>query len=320
MRMKIRYELVAMLLIWTVLWSMIAGISGRVKASPNTVVTLALQAEPPQVEVSPGSSGIVTMQGTVYCLKYGPDQVKVNLKGSSTAFGEVLVNPPNMVFGGNSGSEETRTFSITTRIPQGTTFSATPQITVSGHYIQGGIQYPITPESHFMEILPYYKIYVEAPRHKTIAPGERVSFHIQITNIGNTFDTYEFNFDNLRYLAKGRRVWQVATITPQGFLPKQTRTITVSAQKYESENEDFCKIFPFNLEIISQQSRDEGGNVKAFVPLYLRIKERFIPQLIPSLMLIGFIITTMVFAGMAWDKNTKERVRDTWNGIGEIQQ
>ncbi len=46
--------------------------------------------------------------------------------------------------------------------------------------------------------------------------------------------------------------------------------------------------------------------MKALIPLYIRVREPFILQLIPSLMLIGFIITTMVFAGIAWDRNTKD--------------
>ena len=52
-------------------------------ANPLTTVTISLQGDPPCVDVSPGSSGIVTVTGEVRCTKYGPDPVEVYLIAES---------------------------------------------------------------------------------------------------------------------------------------------------------------------------------------------------------------------------------------------
>jgi hypothetical protein len=290
-RMKFRPLILIALLTMTAFSSFMIFTAEEAEASPLTVVTLALQAEPPQVEVKPGSSGIVTFTGTVYCLKYGPDQVKVSLSGSSD-LGGANVNPPNMVFGGNSGSEESRPFSLTTRVPQGTTFAATPQVTVSGISVQGGLQYPINPVTHFIEILPYYKLEVDTPPPQEIGAGEFVNFVIKITNVGNTEDTYEFNFDNLKDL-QGKE-WTVATITPKTYQEKETKTVLVSAQAPQTWSLWRNEVQPFNLEIISQQSRDEGGSVKYFVPLYVRQKGIYIPGFSPMFAIVGIGVVALL--------------------------
>jgi hypothetical protein len=290
-RMKLRPVLMIALLTVTTLSAMMMLIPQETEASPITVVTLTLQAEPPKVDVSPGSSGIVTLQGTVYCLKYGPDQVKVNLIGSSDISAASVI-PPNMVFGGAGGTEETRSFAITTRVPQGTTFTATPQVTVSGTFIQGGLNYNIPPVQQLIEILPYYKLEVDTPPPQEIGAGEFVYFSIKITNVGNTEDTYEFVFDNLKDLQdKG---WTVATITPKTYIEDEVKTLTVSGQAPQTWTIWRNEVQPFNLRILSQQSAEEGGDVKYFVPLYVRQKGIYIPGFSPMFAIMGIGAVAMV--------------------------
>jgi hypothetical protein len=226
-RMKFRPVILIALLTMTAFSSIMIFSAEEAEASPITVVTLTLQPEPPKVDVSPGSSGIITLTGTVYCLKYGPDQVKVALTASSDISGASVI-PPNMVFGGTGGAEETRSFSVTTRVPQGTTFLATPQVTVSGNFVQGGLVQNVNPVMQIIEVEPYYKLEVDTPPPQEIGAGEFVYFSIKITNVGNTEDTYEFIFDNLKDL-QGKE-WTVATITPKTYQEKETKTLTVSAQ------------------------------------------------------------------------------------------
>jgi hypothetical protein len=271
--------------------SMMIFTAEEAEASPITVVTLTLQPEPPKVDVSPGSSGIVTLTGTVYCLKYGPDQVKVSLSGSSDISGASVI-PPNMVFGGTGGSEETRSFAVTTRVPQGTTFLATPQVTVAGNFVQGGLQYNINPVMQIIEVEPYYKLEVDTPPPQEIGAGEFVYFAIKITNVGNTEDTYEFIFDNLKDL-QGKE-WTVATITPKTYLEKETKTITVSAQAPQTWSLWRNEVQPFNLRIISQQATEEGGDVKYFVPLYVRQKGIYIPGFSPMFAIMGIGVVALI--------------------------
>ncbi len=167
-----------------------------VKACPLTVVTLSLQEKPPKVDVSPGSSGIVTVAGEVTCLKYGLDQVKVYLQAQSDV-GECNVNPPSFVFSGPSGSQETDIFSVTTKVPQGYSSSATPAITVSGYWVQGGLQYNIPPVSQIIIIMQYYEFDVSVTDTVVQAEsGENVNLFFNVFNEGNGDDTFSIDLDN----------------------------------------------------------------------------------------------------------------------------
>jgi hypothetical protein len=303
MRMKKRNGIAVALLIWMVIGSMISGISGRAKASPNTVVKLCVQPEPPKVDVSPESSGIVTLTGTVYCLKYGPDDVKVSLGGSSN-FGGVKVIPPTMIIAGTGGAEESRTFAVTTRVPMGTLASGKGSITVSGSFIQGDLQYPISTVSQFIEIEPFYKMEADKPQTQEAREGEFVYIPIKMTNLGNTEDTYEFQFLNLKDLAN--KQWTVATITPKHFLAGQTQTLIVSAQVPFEDDKEGDYIQPFTLKILSQQSFEEGGSVKYDVRLHVIVRENPFPTYISPFLFGGFVAITMVFAWKGWDRGMKD--------------
>jgi len=170
------------------------------RANPLTVVTIELPEEPVEVDVSPGSDGIVEVEGTVTCKKYGPDEVKVFLMASSDT-GGASVEPPSFVFSGVSGSEETKSFSVSTRVPMGYTSSATPTLTVSGHYDQGGLRTSIQPVSILIIILQYYKIEVDIEdREITVKSGENAKIEFVVTNVGNGDDIIEIDFKNREYL------------------------------------------------------------------------------------------------------------------------
>jgi len=287
---KLSILLVALLTL-TMLCSMLIFVPQKAEASPITVVTLNLQGEPPKVDVSPGSAGIVKIDGTVTCLKYGPDQVKVFLQGQSDTGGASVI-PPSLVFGGTGGTEETKVFAITTRVPQGYTFMATPQVTVSGYFVQGGLQYEIPPVTQIIEIEPYYKLEVDTPPPQEIGAGEFVYFAIRITNVGNSEDTYRFEFLNLEKLQENQ--WTVATITDKTFIEDEMKTITVSAQAPQTWTIWRNEVTPFNLRITSVQSEETSFLVRYDVPLYVRQKGIYIPGFSPVFAIIGIGVVALI--------------------------
>lgn len=290
-RMK-RYSIVIIAMITlSMLGMMLSYVPEEAEASPLTIVTLKLQPDPPSVDVSPGSAGIVTMHGEISCTKYGPDPVKCFLQGSSD-FGPAPVVPSNFVFSGSSGGEQSDTFSVTTRVPMGTTFTMTPAITVQGYFDQGGLRNNIAPVNQIIQIEPYYKLEVDTPPPTEIGAGEFVYFSIKITNVGNTEDTYEFIFLNLEDLVD--KQWTVATITPKTFQEDDVKTITVSAQAPQTWTIWRNEVQPFNLRIVSQQSQEEGGNVRYDVPLYVRQKGIYIPGFSPMFAFMGIGIVALV--------------------------
>jgi hypothetical protein len=177
-------------------------------------------------------------------------------------------------------------------VPQGTTFLATPVVTISGNFVQGGLVQNINPVNQIIEIQPYYKLEVDTPPPQEIGAGEFVYFSIKITNVGNTEDTFEFIFDNLKDL-QGKQ-WTVATITPKTYQEKETKTLTVSAQAPQTWSLWTNEVQPFNLRILSQQSLAEGGDVKYFVPLYVRQKGIYIPGFSPMFALMGIGMVAIV--------------------------
>lgn len=263
---------------------MICSVPEEAEASPLTIVTLSLQPEPPRVDVSPGSAGIVTMIGEVSCTKYGPDLVKVFLTGSSD-FGPAPVVPANFVFSGSSGAQSTETYSVTTRVPMGTTFTMTPAITVQGYFDQGGLRNTIAQVSQIIQIEAYYKLEVDNPPPMEIGTGESVFFNLKISNVGNSEDTYEFVLLNLEDLQDNE--WIINTITPKTFMEDDIKTVPVSAQAPQTWTLWRNEVVPFNLRIVSQQSMEEGGSVRYEVPLYVRVKGIYIPGFSPMFAIIG---------------------------------
>ncbi len=286
-RMK-RYSIIMVaLLTLTMIGTMLTIIPESAEASPITVVTVALDPTPPRVDVSPGASGIVTITGSVQCEKYGPDQVKVSLYSSSDT-GSASVMPSMLVFS-QSGEQS---IGVTTRVPQGYTFSATPSVTVSGNFVQGGLQYPTNAATQLVEIEPYYKLEVDTPPPAEIGPGEFVYFPIKITNVGNAEDTYRFEFLNLEDLNDDQ--WTIATITDKTFVEDEFKTITVSAQAPQTWTIWRNDVTPLMLRITSIQSEQTAYVVKYDVPLYVRQKGIYIPGFSPVFAIIGIGAVALV--------------------------
>ncbi len=281
-----------------IVWSLVCGLLLSVliifptpsSASPFTVVTLNLQGEPPKVDVSPGSSGIVEVDGNVTCLKYGPDQVKVSLTSSSDISG-ASCEPPNFVFDGISGSEETQPFKISTRIPQGTTSSATPQVTVSGNYIQGGLVSNINPVSTIIEIIPYCKIEAKvSDSDLDVNAGGEVGVELRIVNVGNCDDSYEIdinNKDNLR---------------DRGFNFPGAMEITLPEKENETINwrigtdQDMSGGYFMEFKVISKTTENDDSPVYAITSFRINVIKQSITEQIGSYFLspIAIILSIIV--------------------------
>jgi hypothetical protein len=276
-------------IIWTflILIMMILINSIPVSASPLTVVTLSLQGEPPQVDVSPGSSGIVAIEGNATCLKYGPDEVKVALVGSSD-IGGASVEPPNMVFSGMSGSEEIKPFKMSTRVPQGTTSAATPQVLVSGSFVQGGLQYNINPVTTIIEVLPYFKI--EGKIQDTtlsVDAGESVTVVLRVTNVGNCEDRFHIDMvDRERYQNNG---FLFPSEMEVPFAEKENMTIY-----WEIDTKsDMSGGYPMEISILSRNSESDQFPITAVLSFQVKVTSQSI-----SHQVISFVFSPLVIMGI----------------------
>jgi hypothetical protein len=262
-----------------------------VKASQLTTVTLELQEEPVEVDVSPGSPGIFEVEGTVTCKKWGPDTVEVFLIGSSDT-GGASVEPPNLVFDGISGTEETKSFSVSTRVPMGFTSSATPTITVSGTYDQGVLKYSIPPASQMIVILQYYKIEMDVDNKEvTVKSGENAKIEFVVVNVGNGDDIFEIDFENREYLqSKGFKL--PAPFKVQ-MAEDENKTISLDIGAPEDKSGGFVA----EISILSKGSLSSDVTVKEIKPIHLKVTSSFSEQIgsfITSPLMIVIIIVILV--------------------------
>lgn len=275
-------------------------------ANPLTEVTLDLQDEPPKVDVSPGSSGIVTAHGTVTCEKWGPDLVQVFLSGSSP-FGPAPVIPDSFVFSGQAGSVNVDTFSVTTRVPVGTSCNEEAFITVEGYYDQGGMRDDIEPVSVQINVLQYYLIRVEDEKGRIYSintstkAGSDAHIKFTLANWGNGNDVFAIDFISREEMQD------------RGFiLPIPNRVSLKEEQKEDMRvsigvPEGIKGARYLELVITSEGAQDSNSSEQLILPITLIITEESIGEVIGSVVLSPITIlaiVAMVSAGIIYKKRS----------------
>jgi hypothetical protein len=263
-------------------------------ANPLTEVTLDLQDEPPKVDVSPGSAGIVTAHGTVTCEKWGPDLVKVFLFANST-LGSASVVPASLTFSGSAGSVNVDTFYVDTRVPMGTSFYEEIFFSVDGYYDQGGMRYEIEPVSIEIIILQYYRVDVffnggesREKKSTTIKSGESVNLDFIVHNAGNGNDKFEVDFLNREERKQ------------EGFDLPDPITISIPEKRNESvswsigTSEDMSGVYPLKMSVISKGSKESGQNISLTKHIYIRIEERTVTDRIGAILLSPLVILLII--------------------------
>ena len=261
----------------------------QVKANPFTTVNLSLQGDPPCVDVSPGSSGIVTVTGEVRCTKYGPDPIEVYLLAESETGGASVV-PPNFIFTGSSGTTQTDTFTVTTRVPMGYSSSATPTITVSGTYSQGISSDTIASVSTIIIILQYYDVEVSSEKgfNLTTRAGEDVNLDFKVHNIGNGNDIFLIDFMNRDAMEdRGFKFPKPLEIT----LPEEaTESLSLNIGVPEDKSGDFLLV----LSVSSKGSEENIFSVQVVKEIYLEVKAQSFAEKIGSFFLSPLLILVIV--------------------------
>ncbi len=259
-----------------------------VKASPLTTVTLDLQDETPEVDVSPGSSGIVEVFGEVTCNKYGPDEVKVFLTGQSET-GGCSVEPPSFVFSGVSGSEETEPFILTIRVPMGYTSKATPELSVGGNFDQGGLRTSISPVSTMIVVLQYYKIEYEVKeRSFRCNSGEDAEIKFRAINVANGDDTFIIDIENGDSLeSEGFKLFTPMEIQ----MPEdENKSVSLKIEVPEGISGDYL----VEVSIVSKGSLDSGYPEMVVIVFELKVEPGSIGEVIGSILTSPLTILILV--------------------------
>jgi hypothetical protein len=275
-----------------VLMGFFALISGSAQGSPNTEINLSLVPNSSEIEFPYKWDEKVTLEGKINCTISGTEPVKVYLTGKSE-IGTTNIAPSDFIFSGDNGSKISRSYYVTSTVPHDFPPEEKYQVTVSGYFIQNNLSYLISAVTQEIKVKPYFKIDVEPPPPREIAPGEFVYFNLIITNKGNVEDTYEFVIQNCEELCDDQ--WTITTLTPKTFEANQTQTITFSAKAPQTWTLYKNKVQSFRLRILSQESAEEGGNVRYNVSLFVRQRGQYIPGFSPTFTLFGLLFVTLAF-------------------------
>lgn len=291
--MENRGQVLVLLMVFGIFLSVTPLLAYQGEANPFTEVTVDLQEEPAKVDVSPGSAGMVSIHGIVTCIKWGPDLVKVFLNATSD-FGPAPVVPANFVFSGSSGSESVESFSVSTKVPQGTSSSETPTISVSGYYDQGGMRYDIEPDTALIIVEQYYlaEIYFgenyETGINLTAKSGERVNLDFIVHNAGNGNDIFEIDFENRDELESDGLELPEPLEIPVPEKGNVSVSLRIGIPEVSTTG------FPLVLIVLSKGSLDCEYIEKVYKFVTLLVEEKSIVEKIGSIILSPLVIVLII--------------------------
>jgi hypothetical protein len=260
----------------------------------DLITTVIIQIEPlsREVDVSPGSTGIITAAGNVTCDTSNTAVLCwVELLGNTTT-GSVSISPSHAAFQGSSDNVQEFVMDVT--VPLLTSASEDHLCTISGTWEQGTRSGQAEPDSFQIIVLPFYhpEISSEIPL-KNVTAGDSVVFNLMINNSGNTDDVYQVDFINTDELEENGITFNAINdiaIQEQGTQDVEfevhTSSDTNSGRVYTipvvvySTLDDEPKRTHYNLFIKVQEDTFDVGDI--FNPLVLII--------ILAVVIVGFIV------------------------------
>lgn len=309
--MKIYSRVMVISLCLLMLASLIMLIPGKVEADAPCTINLGFQGPPLKVNLSPGNSSIIEINGEINCILYGAGPKKVYLFAQST-IGSASISPSFFVFNGSNGTMKSDTFIVNSRLARGYSVMNSSIITVTGYFIQDGIHYELRSISQNVEIEPYYKIEVNTPPPQEIGIGEFVSFPLRITNNGNSEDSIRIELLNCEELCDDQ--WILPSITDQTLSAKETRTVNISAQAPQTWSLYKNEITSFRLRLTSTGSEETAYLVRHDVTLYVRQEGMNISGFSPMFALICLGLVSMILGKHKWNPD-----KDSDNIIGHTK-
>ncbi|UCE38792.1 MAG: hypothetical protein JSW00_06065, partial [Thermoplasmata archaeon] len=178
-----------------VLLSCLTIVPTSIKADPITTVTIQIGPTSRDVDVAPGSTGIVSFPGNVTCETYNTAApCMVELSANST-IGSVGLSPAGMIFQG--AEDNVQQFVVDVTVPLLTSCSEEHSCTIEGTWTHGARSGQAEPDTFQIIILPFYRpeIFCELPE-KEVTKGDSVNFNLNINNSGNTDDVYQVDIAN----------------------------------------------------------------------------------------------------------------------------
>jgi hypothetical protein len=254
------------------------------------------------VDVGPGSSGLVTFAGTVsanLATGYPTIDILVVLGGSTDQGWPVTINPVIIML--NPGTEE-KPFSVTVEVPLRTNINGSGLLVVGGEasVYPGTCSYNIPQIKGTIYINQYYQYYMTSYRpSKKAFIGDKIDLNISIHNIGNGIDIFELDLDNSHHLNKNDI--NVQYKNKFEVYPKETKQSDIFI-----EISDLTKPGKYELKYIlvsvqSQIFEDISQNTNFTFTIF--IKNNYYYPISISFVLISIMILVALFYGKMKGRN-----------------
>jgi hypothetical protein len=286
-----------------------------------TVIVSFDQAEQIAI-VGPNSSGIVTFTGMVYCylpVDCGETTVLVSLEANASGW-NCTVNPTVLIF---ERRITQHCFSVSVRVPPGTSARFSRQLTVGGKAINvpGELKTEVPPATAIINIRQYYKFSVECDEpYKEISPGEECIFTIKFTNKGNDQDVIRLSIDPESDKRLDEKGWAVMVSCTE-YIIDEGQQIEVKLTVIPPQDWTLYvhELTPIKLKFYSFQAYTLGGGpIERTLDLYVHEKGGF-PFDDPKCYIVSFflfsiiLLIAFVFIRILKSKRPRRRIKPPHN-------
>lgn len=270
------FRCIVSLVILIITISLITVIPKPVKAVGQPVVILEWISSPEQIaNVSPGSTGIVTFQGTVsgdMSVGSNVQTIIVTLNVTDDNGWSCVISPYQF----NIQPNVPMPFEVNVRVPIGANFCEidTIYVTAQGVTYPGATPATVQPDplNGVIHIKQYYKFQLSCDQpYKEIEMGSKAEYNLTIRNVGNGRDTFRINITNLNNLT--RDGFNVGLSTPTIAIDSNdSDTVKITVQSPEIQIES-SKLYTIYVEVKSiDQEMNEGTSKPQTFELNLRVK------------------------------------------------
>lgn len=310
-------------LVWPLLLLTIvpAQLALPAEASANPFPQMAMSFERSGITVTPSffENGVQQVGGTLSIDKIPGERFVVNLFGSIDTGWGVGITPSLLAFQNNV---KVVGFTVTVTAPPGTPVSLVGDLRIEARG-KGLSLDPIVVGHVVVTVAPFYKLYIDSPNpYLEVTPGSKLSFLVELRNMGNSMDSYDIYVENQEELAG--MGWTVSFSSPtvskvRASDSKTVRLYVMAPQRsvlYKAEGSII------NVRAISQNARDSGNQVDMVYPFVVYERGTFIDLFATSVgtvVLLAFVVPT-VFAVRyirRWQKAHPRPARDEFDDLDD---
>ncbi len=296
MRKRLRYMKFGIMMGIMLIGLLITMVSvpDEAEAAPTLtpIATIGLVQSQQTADVSPGSLGIVTFDGTVTCVVNSATTAIVQLEATDT-WTSAVVTPSAIEFSNtNAGA---KTFQVSVKAPLYTSRNVVGQVVVSGKVIMypgrlyGTVQ-PTDGVKARIDIDSFYKFQINAPKkYQEVGPGQQMVYNVHVINQGNIRDTFEIDIENEEQLTKAGFVLTLSQrVIDVEELEEKVIKLTVNTPIEWNVWKN--KVTGVKVSVVSTLSLEESGNPLTQIE-YFKIRERgaSVPGFDPTFLIMSFV-------------------------------